>query len=155
MADERWVFVIKVQDKPGALAAIASVFSSRGVSVDTTLGSSAASATSAGSTIVMSFRATERKKDTLYRTVGRLHQVLQIQAYPYNSRELRAIAIARVKAEDKSELPTKQVQSEVISESGDSKTILLTGSTQEVDKIVGSLSQRGTLLDVVTTVMAV
>jgi len=39
MVDERWVFVIKVQDRPGTLTAIASVFSSRGVSVDNTLGS--------------------------------------------------------------------------------------------------------------------
>ncbi|MEJ5250537.1 MAG: hypothetical protein HPY54_17100 [Chthonomonadetes bacterium] len=155
MGDERWVFVIKVQDKPGALTAIASVFSSRGVSVDTTLGSSANTSAELGSTIVLSFRATERKKETLFRTLQRLHQVLQVQAYPYSARELRAIAIARVTPEEKFELSAKQVQAEIISERGDSKTVLLTGSTQAVDKVVQSLRERGSLLDVVTTVMAV
>ncbi|MGQ9789423.1 MAG: hypothetical protein ACUVR7_02010 [Armatimonadota bacterium] len=155
MADEHWVFVIKVQDKPGALTAIASVFSSRGVSLDTTLGSSTNTSAEMGSTIVLSFRATERKKETLFRTLQRLHQVLQVQAYPYSARELRAIAIARIAPEEKTDFSAKQVQTEIISERGDSKTVLLTGSTQAVDKVVQSLRERGSLQDVVTTVMAV
>lgn len=155
MVDERWVFVIKVYDKPGALTAIASVFSSRGVSVDTTLGSSAAGLLEAPSTIVLSFRATERKKETLLRTLARLQQVVQVEAYPYSARELRSIAIARLTPEEKvADLP-QGVRTEIISESGDSKTVLLTGATQAVDKAVQSLHERGTLKDVVTTVMAV
>lgn len=155
MPDERWVFVIKVHDKPGALTSIASVFSNRGVSVDTTLGSSAVSVLDAPSTIVLSFRATERKKETLLRIIARLQHVVQVEAYPYIARELRSIAIARVIAEEKhSDLP-HGVQSEIISERGDTKTILLTGSTQAVDKAVRSLREHGSLLDVVTTVMAV
>lgn len=155
MANDRWVFVIKVQDKPGALTAIASAFSSRGVSLETTLGSSAASMLGAPSTIVLSFRATERKKETLLRTLSRLQQVLQVQAYPYGSRELRSIAIARVTPDEKMDFPTKGVQTEIISERGDSKTLLITGGTQAVDKAVEMLRERGTLLDTVTTVMAV
>jgi acetolactate synthase small subunit len=155
MENERWVFVIKVQDKPGALTAIASVFSSRGVSLQTTLGSSATSTPDAPSTIVLSFRATERKKDTLLRTLSRLQQVTQVQAYPYGSRELRSIAITRVAPEERMELPARGIQTEIISERGDSKTMLITGSTQAVDKAVEALRERGTLLDAVTTVMAV
>lgn len=155
MADEHWVFVIKVHDKPGALTAIASVFSSRGASLETTLGSSTNTPAEMGSTIVLSFHATERKKDTLLRTLQRLHQVLQVQAYPYSARELRAIAIARITPEEKTDFSAKQVQTEIISERGDSKTVLLTGSTQAVDKVVQSLRERGSMLDVVTTVMAV
>jgi acetolactate synthase small subunit len=155
MESDRWVFVIKVQDKPGALTAIAAAFSSRGVSLETTLGSSAASALDAPSTIVLSFRATERKKDTLLRTISRLQQVLYVQAYPYSSRELRSIAIARVVPDEKADFATKDTQMEIISERADSKTVLLTGSTQAVDKTVETLQQRGTLLDVVTTIMAV
>ncbi|GIV16486.1 MAG: hypothetical protein KatS3mg022_1921 [Armatimonadota bacterium] len=155
MGNEHWVFVIKVQDKPGALTAIASAFSSRGVSLETTLGSSAASMLGAPSTIVLSFHATERKKETLWRTLSRLQQVLQVQAYPYGSRELRSIAIVRVAPDEKMDLPTKGLQTEIISERGDSKTLLITGSTQAVDKAVEMLRERGTLLDTVTTVMAV
>ncbi|MCS6829035.1 MAG: hypothetical protein RMM08_12405 [Armatimonadota bacterium] len=155
MGNERWVFVIKVQDKPGALTAIASVFSSRGVSLDTTLGSSAVGITDTPGTIVLSFRATERKKETLLRTVSRLQQVQQVQAYPYTSRELRSIAIARVAPEEKMDFAAKGIQTEIISERGDSKTMLITGSTQAVDKTVETLRERGTLLDAVGTVMAV
>jgi acetolactate synthase small subunit len=155
MVAERWVFVIKVHDKPGALAAIASVFSSRGVSVDTTLGSSAAGMLDALSTIVLSFHATERKKETLLRIIARLQQVVHVEAYPYAARELRSIAIVRVTAEEKiAELP-REVHTEIISESGDSKTVLLTGATRTVDKAVHSLRERGTLKDVVAAVMAV
>ncbi len=155
MENNRWVFVIKVQDKPGALTAIASAFSSRGVSLENTLGSSAASMLGAPSTIVLSFRATERKKETLLRTLSRLQQVLQVQAYPYGSRELRSIAIVRVVPGEKMDFPTKGIQTEIISERGDSKTLLITGGTQAVDKVVEILRERGTLLDTVTTVMAV
>ena len=155
MANERWVFVIKVHDKPGALTAIASVFSSRGVSVDTTLGSSAAGLLEAPSTIVLSFHATECKKETLLRTLARLQQVVQVEAYPYTARELRSIAIVRVTPDEKiAELP-REVHTEIISESGDSKTVLLTGATRAVDRAVHSLHERGTLKDVVATVMAV
>ncbi len=155
MVDERWVFVIKVHDKPGALTSIASVFSSRGVSVDTTLGSSVVNIPDTPSTILLSFRATERKKETLLRTIARLQHVVQVEAYPYTARELRTIAIARVTPDEKTVDLPRGVQSETISERGDSKTILLTGSTQAVDKVVQSLRERGSLLDVVTTVMAV
>ncbi|MCS6950997.1 MAG: hypothetical protein RMM06_08675 [Armatimonadota bacterium] len=155
MVDERWVFVIKVHDRPGALTAIASVFSSRGVSLDTTLGSSAPDMPDTPGTIILSFRATERKKETLLRTVARLQQVVQVEAYPYGSRELRCIAIARVAPEEKMEASAKGIQTEIISERGDSKTMLITGSTQAVDKVVATLRERGTLLDVVMTVMAV
>lgn len=155
MVGERWVFVMKVHDKPGALTAIASVFSSRGVSVDTTLGSSASGLLDAPSTIVLSFRATERKKETLLRTLARLQQVVQVEAYPYSARELRSIAVARVTPDEKiADLP-KGVHTEIISETGDSKTVLLTGATQAVDRAVQSLHERATLIDVVTTVMAV
>lgn len=155
MVDERWVFVIKVHDKPGALTSIASVFSSRGVSVDTTLGSSVVNIPDTPSTILLSFRATERKKETLLRTIARLQHVVQVEAYPYTARELRTIAIARVTPDEKTVDLPRGVQSETISERGDSKTILLTGSTQAVDKVVQSLRERCSLLDVVTTVMAV
>jgi hypothetical protein len=104
---------------------------------------------------VLSFRATERKKDTLLRTLSRLQQVTQVQAYPYGSRELRSIAITRVAPEERMELPARGIQTEIISERGDSKTMLITGSTQAVDKAVEALRERGTLLDAVTTVMAV
>lgn len=155
MVGERWVFVMKVHDKPGALTAIASVFSSRGVSVDTTLGSSAAGMLGAPSTIVLSFRATERKKETLLRALSRLQHVVQVEAYPYAARELRSIAVARLTPEERADDLPRGVHTEIISESGDSKTVLLTGATQAVEKAVQLLHDRGTLVDIVTTVMAV
>ncbi len=94
MVEERWVFVVKAQDKPGALTASASVFSNRGVSLKTILGSCIA-LTEEGR-IVLSFWANERKKDMLLRALQRQSTLLQVQAYPYSSPELRAIGFARV-----------------------------------------------------------
>lgn len=155
MQDSRWVFVIKVHDKPGTLTAIASVFSSRGVSVETTMGSSATALVDTSSTIVLSFRATERKKENLLRTVARLQQVIHVEAYPYHARELRGIAIARVASTEKLDDLPRGVQAETISETADTKTVLLAGSTQVVEKTLLQLRERNTLHDVVITVMAV
>lgn len=156
MQDNRWVFVIKVHDKPGTLTAIASVFSSRGVSVETTMGSSSAVAPlEVPSTIVLSFRATERKKEHLMRTIARLQQVIHVEAYPYHARELRAIAVARLAATEHLDDLPHGVQAENISETADTKTVLLAGATQAVEKTLLQLRERGSLHDVVTTVMAV
>jgi acetolactate synthase small subunit len=155
MVDERWVFVIKVQDRPGTLTAIASVFSSRGVSVDNTLGSTTAGLLGAPSTIVLSFRATERKKQTLLRTLSRLQSVIHVEAYPFHARELRSIAVLRVAPQEQTDQLPRGVHAETISEQGDSKTVLLTGATHAVEKAVEAMLQRGTLMDVVSAVMAV
>lgn len=153
MAEQRWVFVVKAQDKPGALTAAASVFSNRGVSLETISGSGIALTEASEGRIVLSFWANERKKDMLLRALQRLSTVVQVQAYPYSSPELRAIGVARVA--NKADLSASQVQIEIISQHADSKSILLTGGPPAVETVIEMLREQNALLDVVTAVMAV
>ena len=153
MAEERWVFVVKAQDKPGALTAAASVFSNRGVSLETILGSDIGITKAQEGRIVISFWANERKKEMLLRALQRLSVVLQVQAYPYSSPELRAIGVARVAA--KADLSGFEVQIDIISEQADSKSILVTGNPPAVETVIETLREQNALLDVFTSVMAV
>lgn len=155
MAEQRWVFVIKAQDKPGALTGAASVFSTRGVSLDTILGGGLTGTGVDGGRIVVSFRATQRKQAMLLRVVERLSAVLKVDCYPYSSPELRAIAIVRVSAAADTDWEVTDVQTEIISENNDSRRMLLTGSTSAVEQIVEMLREQNALLDVAMSVMAV
>jgi acetolactate synthase small subunit len=154
MAEERWVFVIKAQDKPGALTAAAGVFSNRGVSLETILGSGITLAGTDGGRIVLSFRATEYKKDMLLRVLERLSAVQQVNCYIYSSPELRAIAVVRVSGTDTA-WETSDVQTEIVSQSEDSRTMLLTGVTPAVEQVIETLREHNALLDVAMSVMAV
>ena len=154
MTEQRWVFVVKVLDRPGTLAAISAVFSSRGISLDSTLGSSTAGSAEQGVNILFSFRAGERKKEMLRRTLSRLASVLQVKSRAYDAQELRAVAVVRLAAGG-ALAPGASVHSEVISEQGGRPVLLLTGPTQAVDETIAALRARGALEDVTTAVLAV
>jgi acetolactate synthase small subunit len=154
MGEERWVFVMKVQDAPGALTAIATVFSSRGVSLETILGNGVAVGEDGGGRIVLSFRATEKKKETLMRTVARLARVVEVQDYPFAAPELRAIAIARLCAPGM-DLRAIPAHAETLSEGAEGTTILLSGDAKRVDEAINALRAQEVLLDAVVSVMAV
>lgn len=156
MSQERWVFVIKAQDKPGALTAAAGVFSNRGVSLDTILGSGMTLTGADGGRIVLSFWATERKRAMLLRVLERLSAVQQVDCYPYLSPELRAIAVVRVSgATDDKAWKAADVQTEIVSKGEDSQTLLLTGITAAVEELIETLRDRQALLGVAMSVMAV
>jgi len=155
MPEQRWVFVIKAQDQPGALTAAAGVFSNRGVSLETILGSGMNSTSIGVGRFVLSFRAAERKKDMLLRVVERLSTVIQVDCYHYSSSVLRAIAVVRVSSATDINWEASDVQMEIVSKDTDSQTMLLTGGTPAVEQWVETLRERNTLLDVAMSVMAV
>lgn len=155
MPEQRWVFAIKAQNKPGALTATAGVFSNRGVSLETTLCSGLTLGGVDGGRIILSFRATPRKKDMLLRTVERLSAVLHVDCYPYSSLKIRAIAVIRVSSTSDVDWETPDVRAEIISESNENQTMLLTGSTLAIEQFVETLCDRNVLLDVAMSVMAV
>jgi acetolactate synthase small subunit len=147
------VFVIRVVDRPGALTTVASVFSSRGVSLeDTVVGTG-----TEGVRLLLGFRASVRKRETLVRVLRRLACVLDVQAHPYDSPRLRAVAAVRVAPDSANRLPAvpAEVRVETVSESPDGRRLLLTGPTAAVESALEALRSRGLLLDYVKSVMAV
>lgn len=157
MDEQRWIFVVRSLDRPGALTSAASVFSNRGVSLEGILGSGIDSNTTQDARMLISFQATAAKKEVLRRALERLSAVVAVEAYPYAAANLRAIASTRVK---NSALPLLQqtvqdeVQFEIISTQGDETTVLLNGHTIAVEHLLSQLKDEQALVDVVMTAIA-
>lgn len=155
MLERRWVFVVKVLDKPGALTATASVFSNRGVSLEAILGSGIAATTEEDGRLIFRFLATDRKKEMLQRVLERLSKVVQVDTYLYDDPKLRAIAVIKACNLDGIDLSSQAVQTETISQTETSQTFLLTGATLAVEQVIETLRQQSRLLDVVMAAIAV
>jgi acetolactate synthase small subunit len=169
---ERWAFVLKVQDRPGALAAISNAFSARGVSLETALGCGTETQNGAlpsgqadgqtmpepmeprGGTVVLGFRATERKRGMLLRVLQRLSHVVEVQSYPYSSPELRVIAVVRVAASAGGPWP-EGVHVERVGATEADQTLMVAGPAEAVDAALDALRAGGVLLEAVRSVIAV
>ena len=149
---ERWVFVIKSQDQPGVLTTATAVFSNRGVSLETILGSGGGITGTEGGRFVLSFRASKRQQELLLRTLERLSAVKQVQVYPYTSPQLRAIAVVRLEG---IEIAAKNLQVDVIDSDSQSQTLLLTGNTATVEQMVEQFKAQNRLLDVAISIVAI
>ncbi|MEO1148492.1 MAG: hypothetical protein AAFY26_23215 [Cyanobacteria bacterium J06638_22] len=158
MDEQRWVFVVRSLDRPGALTSAASVFSNRGVSLEGVLGSGIDSNSTQDARLLISFQATAAKKEVLRRALERLRAVVTVDAYPYDAPNLRAIATTRLQ---NSALPLLQenvqegVQSEIISTHEEESTVLLKGHTVAVEQLLGDLRNQNALVDVVMTAIAI
>lgn len=149
--NQRWVFAVKSLDRPGTLTAAAGVFSNRGVSLETVLGSGLSFAGGDGGRFILSFRTTERKMDMLRRALARLSGVLEVEAYPFSSEQLTAIAYLRLNCPCQ-EFPFSEVRVEVLEATG--LTLLLTGSAIAVEQVVESLRQGEQLEQVTFSILA-
>lgn len=153
MAEQRWVFVVRCLDQSGVLSAVASVFANRGVSLEAILGSGIAATRAEDGRLILSFRATERKKDMLRRVLERLSAILQVSTHRYDDPLLRAIAVVKLLHPEQADLSA--VLAETISETAEAQTLLLTGSTVAIETAVQQLRQQELLLDLVMTAVTV
>ena len=71
MGEERWIFTLDVQDRPGITMRVANVLSQRGLNIDEILGRTVAGT----GQIVLRFSADERMKDYVKRVLERLEGV--------------------------------------------------------------------------------
>lgn len=153
MLEPRRVFIVRVQDTPGALTAIASVFSSRGVSLEMILGNGTLWGAESGGWIVVVFRSNDRKQQTLLRTLQRLEKVQEVQAHPFDAPELRAVALARIDAGEKLE-PLPEC-AEVVTQGEREIVLLFNGGAQTVVDTILAIRETRALRDVMVSVMAV
>ena len=90
---ERWVALIRGEDRPGTLTALTSVFSTRGVSFES-LATGAVDG-DAG-TIAVTFLATARRQQLLARTVERLSVVRSVDVRSAEDPTVRAAGVIRM-----------------------------------------------------------
>ncbi len=92
--EPRWLFAVHAHDKPGALTAVASVFSNRGVSLRMILGTGGHAEPEAGE-IFLVFDASESGMTALRRVVERLAKVVDLRVFEWASPQLRMLALVR------------------------------------------------------------
>jgi len=152
---QRWMFVVCALNQPGTLTAAATVFSNRGVSLEGFLGSGIDASRVENGRLLFSFRATPQKQALLKRSLERLPNISQVEAYEYEDDRLRAIAVAKL-------LPDTPVQSsddvlhfEIITHTDTSLLLLLSGKTTAVESAIAHFRHQQQLKDVVMSAITV
>lgn len=133
-----WVALVHGEDRPGTLTALASVFSSRGVSFE-----SLATGAVDGEvgTIAVTFTTTPRRQALLIRTVARLAVVSAVQVRRADDPRVLAAAIVHLPVGS-----TFVVPDGVVSTTGagaDGRPLLVEGSLAEVSLVVAAARTAG------------
>ena len=155
VTSERWVFVVRVQDKPGTLTAAAAVFSNRGVSLEGILGSGIGSTTIGDGRLILSFRATAQKKALLHRALERVPSIFRVEAYRYDDERLRAIAIAKLTPHTKALTDDDGYSIETITCTSSERVVMLNGSPSALESAIAQFRQKNQLNDIVMSYIAV
>lgn len=156
---KKWLFVIRVVDKPGVLTRVASVFSNRGVSLDSITGHGALGAIRG--TLVVTLQATEKKKNELERTLRRVNTINSVAVYDYTCNHLRKSSLICLGADpDKLERLWEEwgkiVRVELVKSEDDDYTVyLITGEPAKVDALLKELIGKELLTDIVSSIIAV
>lgn len=153
--DERWVFVVRVLDKPGTLSAAAAVFSNRGVSLEGILGSGIGLAPPGDGRLILSFRATAQKQALLRRALAHVPNIFQVDAYAYDDPRLRAIAIAKLAPNAKILTDDDCYAIETLAHSDQERMVMLNGSPPALESAIARFRAQNQLNDVVMSYIAI
>ncbi len=95
MPESQWVFEVRGTDRPGALAAIATAFSSRGISIDSVVAVATPGAQALRDhNIVLGVRCTPARREEMLRVLSRMACVEIVRALPFSSPRVVAVAFA-------------------------------------------------------------
>jgi hypothetical protein len=92
---ERWTFHFRANDRSGVLAAVASLFADRGVSLDWIMTAAGKGAGDPYGAAALAFRATEAKQAYLARLLSRLEAVRDISVHRYDTEEAYLSAFSK------------------------------------------------------------
>ncbi|WP_121967765.1 hypothetical protein [Leptolyngbya sp. BC1307] len=151
----RWIFVVRVLDKPGTLTAAAAVFSNRGVSLESILGSGIGATAIEDGRLILNFQATAPKQALLHRALERLPYTFRVDAYAYDDPKLRAIAIARLSTSTKLLSDDDSYSVETIAQNGSERTVMFNGTPLAVEAAIAQFRQHNQLNDVVMSYIAI
>lgn len=152
---QRWIFVVRVLDKPGTLTAAAAVFSNRGVSLESILGSGIGATAIEDGRLILNFQATASKQALLHRALERLPYIFRVDAYAYNDPRLRAIAIAKLSPSTKLLNDDDSYSVETIAQTGSERTVMFNGTPPAVEGAIAQFRAQDQLNDVVLSYIAI
>jgi len=162
MDSTRYLFDLKVRDRPGTLTAVASVFSNRGVSIQMLLGSTLGAQAGADISIFFVFEASEKRAQAVFRAMGRLDNVTSVTSHRYDSQALRAVAFAHVdprKLADDQQLPAIATDESVtfapVVCDNKHETWILMAHPAQLENCIARLRGAGALVDATMTIIPV
>ena len=153
--NQRWVFVVRVMDKPGTLTAAAAVFSNRGVSLEGILGSGIGATAIEDGRLILNFQATAPKQNLLRRALERLPDVFRVDAYAYEDNRLRAIAVAKLPLTTKTLNDDDSYTIETIAQTKTERMVILNGTPLAVENAIAQFRRQNQLKDVVLSYIAI
>lgn len=155
---QQHTFVLKLTDQPGGLATIAATFAHRGISLDAALGNSDELDPDGRATVLVSFKATEARKEVMRRTLSRLTRVRSVTEYAPDAPNLRTAAVVRLRAGSPAPAFAEDVRGWIDHIQQDKNTgesiWLIAGHPLNVNRLVRFLHQQDQLLAVTHTIIA-
>lgn len=149
-----YAFVLKLTDQPGGMELIAATFAHRGMSLSSSLGNDGALDPEGRATILVTFTATEAKKEIIRRALDRMPRVRSIHEHPMDSPALRKMAVFRLRgAEAPAVREGARLETVGRDPTGDSTIFLLVDNPAALDAALGEMTAGGRLLDVIAAVI--
>lgn len=141
-APDRFVAYVRAVDRPGALASIAEVVSSRGVSVESFSSGDRRDGTAL---LTLVFATSGRLRTVIERTLARLAVVIEISVRPADAAEVRAAGVVHAAA-GRRFLPPPGA---AVTWSGDTslgQPLLVEGSLAAVERVLAAARADGAVL---------
>jgi hypothetical protein len=91
-----YTFVLKLNDRPGAMESIAATFAHRGISLSSTLGNDGTLDPEGRAIVVVTFTATPARKEAMRNALRRLSRVVSLVEHTAEDATIRKTALARL-----------------------------------------------------------
>ncbi|GEL47851.1 hypothetical protein CHO01_29670 [Cellulomonas hominis] len=140
--DRRWVAFVHGADATGTLTALASVFSTRGVSFGSLSTGDVADGDGVG-LIVVTFTATERRQRLLMRTVRRLAAVRAAEVRAADDPAVRAAAVVHLPVTAGGFAPPPDAPVRWSGDPAAGQPVLVEGALADVERVVADARARG------------
>ena len=154
-----WLFIVKTDDRPGAAASVAVVFSGRGLQIESFIGYGDINYHSKDTegVIAITFKAFERHMRHVARVLTRLEQVRELDVYNYEDPQLTKTATIRINRPVK-ELKLLAVYSEAAvvdlnNEDDGTYGAVVIGRTRDVDSVVEAAIKQGILVSSIYAIL--
>jgi len=145
-----WLFLIETDDRPGAAAALATVFSGRGIQIESFIGygDPVDSADLDTGVIVITFKAFKHRMEMVQRVLQRLEVVHTVDCCDYADESLvktATVSLSRWDETVKNLLGDFDLDLHLSRENSPHPLAILSARPTEVDRAVSALSERGWL----------
>ena len=151
----RHTFVLKVNDRPGAMELIAATFAHRGVSLHSLLGNDDTLGVDGMATVLVTFTAPSGRKEALRGALSRLSRVVALSERVESSPDLRKSALLCLAAG--ASVPASfvgMVEETACNIVTGETTVAVLGTPDAVDDLLRELRESQILLGVTQTILA-